>query len=342
MTEESGGTRKRNRPLCLLGAIGLPGFAWPARLDGMKSGFVIASLVLGLGSLRGEIVVEKWAPLFRGVEFAEGRADEAEPRLQQVHAVRIDLRAPGIEFLSTPANGDAPQETTSETPREFLERHSLQVAINANFFSPCCLPGDKDLTGLAISRGELVSRPVASGVGSKVLVLTRENEAAILETDGDFAPQRYWTAVAGSDLVLVDGKKPEFVSSPFRTGLHPRTAVGLSVDKRYLILLVIDGRQPGFSDGATLEGVADWLLRFGAHSGLNLDGGGSTALVWNDQGRSVEVNRPSGLALASGGSGGIPSMERVQRSNGNNLGVFARPLSGVYLPRTPQPSATSR
>lgn len=276
------------------------------------------------------VTVGTWKPLFQGVEYATGEADAAEPRLQKVRAVRVDLRAPGIELFSTPANGDAPLETTSETTSEFLVHHRLQVAINANFYAPCCSPGDKDLTGLAISRGIVVSPPVTTGAsGTKVLVITRDNQASIASTEQEFSTGNYWTAVAGSDWVLVNGEVAKQPATAFRTTAHPRTAVGVSKDGRYLLLLTIDGRQPAWSDGATTEEVAEWLRRFGAHEGLNLDGGGSTAMVRAEGDKPVVLNRPSGVALGSGDNAGKSGGERAQRSNGNNFGVFAQPLPAV-------------
>ena len=275
---------------------------------------------------RAAIKVGAWTPIFQGVEMATGEADAAEPRLQQVRAVRIDLRAPGIELFSTPANGDASLETTSETTSEFLAHYHLQVAINANFYAPCCTPGDKDLVGLAISRGGVVSPPATRGTGSKVLAITRDNHAVIAPTEAGFPVDKYWTAVAGSEIVLIDGKRPPLAPTEFNQTAHPRTAVGVSRDGRYLILLVIDGRQPGYSVGAPMEDVAAWLLRFGASDGLNLDGGGSTAPVREQDGRAVTLNQPSGVALGSSDNAGKSGSERQQRSNGNNLGVFAKPL----------------
>jgi hypothetical protein len=276
------------------------------------------------GRLPAEIKVGAWQPLFQGIEFAAGSADGTEPRRQEVRVLRIDLRAEGIELFSTPTNGEAPKETTSETATEFLERHRLQAAINANFFSPCCSPGDKDLGGLAVSRGEVVSPPATSGLGAKVLVVTRDLRASIRETGADFRTDGVWTAVAGSDLVLRAGQVVPYEPTAFRTTPHPRSAVGISADGRYLLLLTIDGRQAGYSEGATLAEVAQWLLRFGAHDGLNLDGGGSTALVKAADGRAVLLNRPSGSSLGSIAGAGA---ERSQRSNGNHLGVYARPLA---------------
>ena len=75
-----------------------------------------------------------------------------------------------------------------------------------------------------------------------------------------------------------------------------------------------------------MDEVAEWLLRFGASEGVNLDGGGSTTLVREQDGNAVVLNQPSDVVLGSGDNAGKPGTERAQRSNGNNLGVFARPL----------------
>jgi hypothetical protein len=295
----------------------------------MNSWIPILSVALGFTTARAATKVEPWTPIFQGVEFARGEADEGEPRLQKIFAVRVDLRAPGIELFETPDNGAAPLETTSETTGEFLAHYKLQVAINANFYAPCCTPGDKDLIGLAVSRGTVVSPPVEKGTGSAALVITRDNHATITKTAADFSTANVWTAVAGSEIVLVGGAKPALAESEFNKTAHPRTAVGISKDGRYLILLAIDGRQPGYSLGATMDEVAEWLLRFGASEGLNLDGGGSTALIRADGDKPVVLNQPSGVALGSSDNAGKSGGERQQRSNGNNLGVFARPLPAV-------------
>jgi exopolysaccharide biosynthesis protein len=57
---------------------------------------------------------------------------------------------------------------------------------------------------------------------------------------------------------------------------NPRTAAGVSEDGGTLILAVIDGRQPGWSDGVTLPELAALMIQHGAHNAINLDGGGSS------------------------------------------------------------------
>ena len=69
---------------------------------------------------------------------------------------------------------------------------------------------------------------------------------------------------------------------------HPRTGVGTTPDGKVL-LVVVDGRQPGYSVGMTLEEFAELFVSLGADRALNLDGGGSTTMVINGR----IVNRPS-------------------------------------------------
>ena len=65
---------------------------------------------------------------------------------------------------------------------------------------------------------------------------------------------------------------------------------------------------------------------------MNLDGGGSTAIVRAEDGKAAVLNRPSGVTLGSADNAGKAGTERVQRSNGNNFGVFAKPLGAITVP----------
>lgn len=102
--------------------------------------------------------------------------------------------------------------------------------------------------------------------------------------------------VSGGPRLLREGRvsverEEEGQREGFDTENHPRTAVGFSRNGRYLVLLVVDGRQPGYSRGIDLFGLAGLLLEFGCHEALNLDGGGSTTLVVEDR----VTNRPSDI-----------------------------------------------
>ncbi|MUG95190.1 hypothetical protein F7734_23655 [Scytonema sp. UIC 10036] len=292
--------------------------------------YSVAILLAVPQGVEAAILVESWKPIFQGIDYATGSSDASEPRLQKVNALRIDLFNPEIAFFSTPSNRDAELETFGQTTSDFLVSSGVQVAVNANFFAPCCAaaPEPKDLLGLAISKGEIVSPPDEIALPQNELagslLIGQDNRSQIVKTSVTDDFSNVFTAVSASPRLLLDGQiTVDFNPIDAFAGLNPRTAVGLSQDEQYLILITIDGRQPGFSEGATLYETAEWLTRFGSFQGLNLDGGGSTTMVRQDEfGNPQLLNNPSGQ----------------ERFNGNNFGVFAKSIPvGITPIPEPQP-----
>ncbi|GHD76129.1 phosphodiester glycosidase family protein [Streptomyces goshikiensis] len=70
---------------------------------------------------------------------------------------------------------------------------------------------------------------------------------------------------------------------------NPRSMVGVD-DQGRLLLVVVDGRQVGWSSGLSITGGAELMKSLGAREALNLDGGGSSVMVTTGSGI---VNRPS-------------------------------------------------
>jgi hypothetical protein len=75
---------------------------------------------------------------------------------------------------------------------------------------------------------------------------------------------------------------------------HPRTNVGVTPDGRVL-MVVVDGRQPGYSVGVTLPEMGRLMVSLGASAAFNLDGGGSSVMAARrtPDGPFGVVNRPS-------------------------------------------------
>lgn len=71
-------------------------------------------------------------------------------------------------------------------------------------------------------------------------------------------------------------------------GRNPRTAVGITADRK-LLMVVVDGRQSGYSVGMSLRELAQLMADLGAVEAVNLDGGGSSAMFVN----GLVANRPS-------------------------------------------------
>ena len=80
--------------------------------------------------------------------------------------------------------------------------------------------------------------------------------------------------------------------------LHPRTAVGFNADSTRLYFVVVDGRQD-ISVGATLKDMMGIFLALGAVNAMNLDGGGSSCMVVNDE----VINNPSDGSVRPVGNG---------------------------------------
>jgi exopolysaccharide biosynthesis protein len=178
----------------------------------------------------------------------------------------------------------------------------------------------RDLRGLAMSGGTVLSTFEPAYPSA---LITQDNGVSFATTLPSTL-SNVWTAVSGSGFVLLDGvAQLQGCTNKFCNRPNPRTALGVSRDERYLYMMVIDGRQPGWSMGATLFETGQWLARFGAWTGLNLDGGGSSAIAHMTNGGAVLMNRPS---------------DGKQRVNGNHLGVFARPLETPNSSNEPRPS----
>ncbi|GIN72526.1 hypothetical protein J14TS2_30010 [Bacillus sp. J14TS2] len=100
-------------------------------------------------------------------------------------------------------------------------------------------------------------------------------------------------AVGGNHLLIDKGMLMEG-TIPSDTGLAPRTAVGIKEDGTVL-LIVVDGRKPGYSVGVSLKELAELMLAYGVYSAVNLDGGGSSTMLVKLPGEQtpIIINQPS-------------------------------------------------
>jgi uncharacterized protein YigE (DUF2233 family) len=102
--------------------------------------------------------------------------------------------------------------------------------------------------------------------------------------------------VSGLYALVENGK----VVSGLADGAAPRTAIGVKADGS-VVFYTIDGRQSGYSIGATYTQVAKRLIELGCVRAVALDGGGSTTLGATLPGSDSFslVNTPSGGAARS-------------------------------------------
>jgi hypothetical protein len=99
-------------------------------------------------------------------------------------------------------------------------------------------------------------------------------------------------AVSSGPTLVKDGR-PIFNAGEALTkaqlhGRDPRTAIGQRADGG-IVLLAVDGRQPGWSVGISNWDLANTLVRYGCITGFALDSGGSTTVAFDGK----LLNRPS-------------------------------------------------
>jgi hypothetical protein len=245
--------------------------------------------------------------------------ESAPPLPLAIHVLRIDLTRPGIEFAVTPGEPNAGHGFRAQTTSEFLVRYGMSAAVNASFFDPFksgTAGGDDyyprsgdpvNVLGLSMHAGRIDSPPNDDPKINGAVCIRKP--AAVTIVRGQACPAGTDEALAAGPLLLADGVPQAHTLSV--TARHPRTAFGLSADRRTAWMVVVDGRQLT-SVGATLPEMAEVFLRLGASEALNLDGGGSTALVIAEEGVPRVVNVPIHT--------GVPGRERP---SANHLGVRA-------------------
>ncbi len=252
---------------------------------------------------------EPWTPAFQGVDVR--RANFSRPRPMKAHAVRIDLQAPGVEAVvhsPEPEDGGALKTIYAS---DFLLRNGLQVAMSAGSFNPFpYFPGVTiRLDSLGINDGRQFS-PQAPNLDS--LLILKDRRAVLYR---HFTPMtNHPNAIAGVGgmwINLLGGTNQYERHEP-----EAASVAGVSEDGRYLYWLIVDGRQPGYSEGATPVETGEMMRQLGAEDAINMDGGSVVTLVFDDGEEGFEIrNQPC-----------HPFITGVQRPIGGIIGFKARAL----------------
>lgn len=223
------------------------------------------------------------------------RLDCADSKGQPVAAFALFVDTKKASFaVGTPDDGDAAEDCRQTVEGEALAAiangKNIVAATNADFFD---MFGNGAPSGLCVKDGKIIANADSKRPFFGVL----DDGSPVISSlkDEPQLAERLRQAVAGLQRLLKDGQLYETaLLEPFGYVRHPRTAVGIDGDNT-VILLVVDGRIPDYSNGATLVDVARLMQSLGARDALNLDGGGSSILLIR-RGRVFEtMNNPADL-----------------------------------------------
>ncbi len=281
------GPAARPTPVCLPGRV-------PLRL---------ALGVLAAASARADSAVDFSALRELGLDYS--LREQQAPVPNRIHVLRVNWtsgRVRPVVAVAPDPDGDGPAEAALTDPRQLARQAEIVAGVNANPWDSFPDANGRrnrhwhegqavDIQGLAVSGGRVHSPAEAA---FPALWLEAAGRWQMGTTPEEARPLE---GVAGFGLVLQNGQSVVSPGGP----RHPRTAVGMDRTGQTLWLVVVDGRQRGFSEGMTLEELSRVLLELGCWVAINLDGGGSSVMLLQDsKGRLQIVNRPSdrGLGLA--------------------------------------------
>lgn len=147
----------------------------------------------------------------------------------------------------------------------------------------------RTLVGLLVAGGKQLS-PLREGLNGGVLTL-HEGRARIDASRGYVVPRNADLALQCRPRLIVNrGVSPGLNKS----ALAARTAACVRDGGSTLDLYVTDPEE----QGATLDGLARWLLKEGCDNALNLDGGPSSAAAFHERGEVVKLGAGEKLPYA--------------------------------------------
>ena len=184
-------------------------------------------------------------------------------------------------------------------PSVIAQDKNAVLAINGDYY------GFRD-TGIVVRDG-IAYRDKGARQG---LAMYRDGSMKLYDETATNAKQLIadgvWSALSfGPGLVedgtVIDGIDAIEIDTNFGNhsiqGEQPRTAVGM-IAANHVLWIVVDGRSSGYSRGMTMPELAQVFVDRGAQVAYNLDGGGSSAMVFNGS----LVNNPLGKGKERGTS----------------------------------------
>lgn len=177
-----------------------------------------------------------------------------------------------------------------ETTTEIAQQCGALAAVNAGgFIDPNGTGNGREPDGVVIKDGYIVH---GDNIRKKIPMVGLTSQGALISgyyTLKQIKAMHVAEGISFYPTLILNGKK-QITSGDGGWGIGPRTAIGQKANGD-ILLLVIDGRQPQYSLGATIVDVQNILYDNGAVIAANLDGGSSTTMYY--QGKVI--NRPCDL-----------------------------------------------
>ncbi|MBR6102223.1 MAG: phosphodiester glycosidase family protein [Ruminococcus sp.] len=193
-----------------------------------------------------------------------------------IHVAEVTLSS--VQYLKTAFADDTYGRNIKAPTTEIAEDHNAIFAVNGDFYG-------------ARNKGYVIRNGIAyrevGDPSAEVLCIYADGHFEITtsgeKTVDELVDEGVWQAFSFGPALLMDGEtavtEDEEVGRAMAS--NPRTAVGITAEGHY-IFVVSDGRTTE-SQGLSLSQLADFMKRLGCVTAYNLDGGGSSTMVFDGQ-----------------------------------------------------------
>lgn len=171
-----------------------------------------------------------------------------------------------------------------QSVNQLVKNNGGLVGINGGGFEDLDGWGNGSIPyGAIIKNGQLVW--YHSGGSGGLIGFTKDHKMWLTSDPPDVAIQNgMMEAVEFGPNLIVNGKTAK-IHGDGGWGRAPRSVIAQRKDG-VVLFLIIEGRLPGYSTGATMNDVIEILLRYKAYNAANLDGGASSTMsvegkLWN-------------------------------------------------------------
>ena len=175
---------------------------------------------------------------------------------------------------------------------DYLEKEDAVIGMNASGFHD---PGGTSVGGVVTAQCMAQGEYWGSYSSNYITVGFDEDDRLVVGEFSNWDEYNMRDAFQYHPALIINGEKVIEGSSGW--GLQPRTVIG-QAENGVVMFFVVDGRQVGYSLGATMGDCADVLEEYGAVNAGACDGGSSSVLAYEGEIlNEPSTNMPTGRYL---------------------------------------------
>jgi len=201
-----------------------------------------------------------------------------------------DVRLRDARFLYTALAKDQFGTNVVEEFNVIAQNNNAIFAVNGDFYGWTSRVSGKLIRNGTIYRDIAWNEMLAFYTSGDMKTYNEQDvDLQQLKNNGVFQSFSYGPSLVKDGVLVKDFSYYKVDHGPIRNGFpdrnaiyaeNPRTGVGM-IAPNHFIFIVVDGRQPGYSEGLNLDDFAKLFFDKGCKEAYNLDGGVSSAMYLN-------------------------------------------------------------